>query len=331
MNREQSKPTEALDDYEYVSLYRTMVLIRRFQARALELRAARRIVGPVHPCTGQEAIATGICAALRVEDRVVSTYRGQGHAIAKGVDLTELTAELFGRRDGLNGGKAANHFSDPLNGLLLASGIVGGGVPIAAGAAMAIQLQGDDRVAVCFFGDGAMGAGVVHETLNIASAQRLPLVLVCENNSYQAGTRSEDVFPSTELARLAVGHELTAQTVDGNDVEAVRRAAVEAISGAREGRPSFLEMKTYLTSFHMQFDEPSRELRPPHELGEWIARDPLDLAETSLKARGIAHATLQRVREDVDTEIESAVIAAEASPWPSAEALFEHSHVASPA
>src|SRR5438105_971834 len=173
---------------ELVDMLRRMILIREFDQLAIELRKNRRIHGAVHPYVGQEAVAVGVCSALRVTDRVTSTHRGHGHCIAKGADIKRMMAELFGRVDGYCKGRGGSmHIADFAVGMLGANGIVGGGMPIASGAALAAQLEGRGDVAVCFFGDGATAEGEFHEALNISSLWKLPLVLVCENNQWQAG------------------------------------------------------------------------------------------------------------------------------------------------
>lgn len=304
---------------------RMMLFLRHYEERALELRAERRIVGPVHPYIGQEAIATGVCAALDDRDMIVTNYRGHGHALARGVDPLRLTAELFGRRTGLCGGRAAGHFSDSDRGVLAASGIVAGGVPLAAGAAMGAQLTGAGAVVVCFLGDGALGAGVVHEVLNIAAVQALPLVLVCEHNRYQSATRTEDVVPDLDLVRIAAGHRMSAYAVDGNDVHAVADAADAAVRRARGGKPTFLQMDTYLTTFHIQFDQPSREHRPPAELAEWLAHDPIDLLWRRMLAAGVDADLRARLHEQARHTVDDAVAWAHAAPLPEPADLFTHS------
>lgn len=303
---------------------RTMLFLRHYEKRALELRARRRIIGPVHPYIGQEAIATGVCAALDDRDMIVTNFRGHGHALARGVDPRRLTAELFGRRTGLCGGRAAGHFCDRDRGVLSASGIVAGGVPLAAGAAMGAQLAGAGAVVVCFLGDGALGAGVVHEVLNIAVVQALPLVLVCEHNRYQSAIRTEDVVPELDLTRIAAGHRMQAYDVDGNDVHAVAEAAEAAVRRARCGEPTFLQMDTYLTTFHIQFDHPSREHRPPAELAEWLAHDPIDLLWRRMLAAGVDADVRDRLHDQVRQTVDDAVEWAEASPLPEPADLFAH-------
>ncbi|MBQ1047587.1 thiamine pyrophosphate-dependent dehydrogenase E1 component subunit alpha [Micromonospora sp. C51] len=309
-----------------VAMFTSMVLIRVFEERMMELRTGGEVIGPVHPYVGQEAIAVGVCAALTQADSLVSHYRGHGHAIARGVDLDALTAELFGRAAGLCGGKAAALISDSRTNLLMSSGIVGAGVPVAAGAAMAAQVRGEPAVSVAFIGDGALGSGAVHETLTIAAVQRLPLVIVCEHNGYQAGNRTEEVYPEVSLLRLAEAHRVRAVGVDGNDVAAVATAARDAVHLTRGGEgPTFIEARTYLTRFHLQFERPSPEVRPSEEMAAWRARDPIDTARQSPPLRDrLSDADVEAIWERARERVERAVETARSSPWPAPEEAATH-------
>src|SRR5947207_7481627 len=232
--REPARVTS--DNGQLVEMLRRMVLIRRFDELALELRLAGRIHGVVHPYIGQEAIAVGVCANLRPTDRITSTHRGHGHCIAKGADIRRMMAELFGRRDGYCKGKGGSmHIADFDVGMLGANGIVGAGLPIAAGAAVAAQLEGSDGVSVGFFGDGATGEGPFHESLNIAALLKLPVIWVCENNQYAADTPVEAGLSARHVADLAAGYDMPGYVVDGNDVLAVYAAASRAVARARAG------------------------------------------------------------------------------------------------
>src|SRR5438552_16460202 len=221
---------------ECVEMYRQMMLIRHFEELALKLRQEGLIHGVVHSYSGQEAIAVGVCAHLRRTDRIVSNHRGHGHCIAKGADIKRMMAELFGRRDGYCKGKGGSmHIADFDVGMLGANGIVGAGLPIAAGAAVAAQLAGSDAVAVGFFGDGATGEGPFHESLNVASLLKLPVVWVCENNQYAAGTPIGAGLSAGNIADFAAGYGMPGYIVDGNDVLAVFAATQEAVQRARAG------------------------------------------------------------------------------------------------
>jgi TPP-dependent pyruvate/acetoin dehydrogenase alpha subunit len=301
--------------------HESMLLIRAFEEAAIELRHAREIVGPVHPYIGQEAIAAGVCLELAGGDRVVSHYRGHGHAISLGCSLRQLCAELLGREAGVCRGWAAGLVTDLNQGLLLSSGVVGAGAPIAAGAAVGAQLEGRGRVVAVFMGDGAFGAGVVHETLNLAVVQRLPIVFICENNGYQGPTRTEEVSSTTKFWKIAAAHGMAAIPVDGNDVEAMSEAARHGIERARTGSgPTFLDAQTYLTRFHLTFDKPSNERRPKAEMEAWIERDPLGRSRRRLQEEGLDERTMlgmeQGVRQSVDEAFEWARQQAWATTFP---------------
>src|ERR687895_1331538 len=212
-----------------IDLLRRMILIREFDELAIKLRTEGKIYGAVHPYVGQEAVAVGVCADLTHADRVTSTHRGHGHCIAKGADVKRMMAELFGRVDGYCKGKGGSmHIADFAIGMLGANGIVGGGLPIACGAALAAQLEDAGNVTACFFGDGATGEGEFHESLNIASLWKLPLVFVCENNQYGAGNAVASVRVVGDISTHAAAYGMPGVSVDGNDVLAVREVAREA-------------------------------------------------------------------------------------------------------
>ena len=214
-----------LDKAQAAEMLRTMILIREFDERAIQLRVAGKIYGAVHPYVGQEAVAVGVCANLTVKDRVTSTHRGHGHCIAKGADIRRMMAELFGRVDGYCKGKGGSmHIADFAVGMLGANGIVGGGLPIACGAALAAQLEGKGDATVCFFGDGAAAEGEFHEALNIASLWKLPIVFVCENNQYAANNAVAVQHPSVDIAAHARVYDMPGVVVDGNDVLEVRES-----------------------------------------------------------------------------------------------------------
>src|SRR5919199_968023 len=228
-------------------LYRTMRLIRTFEEKIDALRTSGQLQGSAHLYVGQEAVATGVCAQLNPDDYVASTHRGHGHAIAKGVDVARMMAELFGRTTGTNKGKGGSmHIADTSVGMLGATGVVGAGMPIALGAALAAKQRRARQVAVAFFGDGAMGQGVVYECLNMAAIWKLPQIFVCENNGYAESTPVEYAISSPELTDRVKGFNVPTISVDGQDVFAVYAAAGEAVERARRGEgPTFLECKTY--------------------------------------------------------------------------------------
>jgi acetoin:2,6-dichlorophenolindophenol oxidoreductase subunit alpha len=279
------------------ALYRTMRLIRRFEERAIELVRSGLIVGGIHPYIGQEAIAAGVCAALRRDDFITSTHRGHGHVLAKGADPARMLAELAGRVDGLNQGRGGSmHAADFAIGILGADAIVGAAAPIATGAAWAARQAGSDRVAVCFFGDGAVNQGVVFEAFNLAALWQVPIVFVCENNGFATSTRTEDAVAGTIVGRGAAFGMWT-RTVDGMDPETVLAAATEAVGRARDGDgPSLLECVTYRFDAHHTFEHSARpRYRTAEEVDAARLRDPVAVQGARLS---------DQVREAIDTEIE---------------------------
>src|SRR5687768_14729032 len=303
-----------------LSMLRKMILIREFDELAIKLRTEGKIYGAVHPYVGQEAVAVGVCANLTDADRVTSTHRGHGHCIAKGADVKRMMAELFGRVDGYCKGKGGSmHIADFAVGMLGANGIVGGGLPLATGAALAAQLERKGNVAVCFFGDGAVAEGEFHEALNISSVWKLPIVFVCENNQYAANNAIAVQHPITDVALRAGSYGLPGTTIDGNDVLAVSEATRGAVERARrrEG-PSLIECKTYRWYFHAMRNAPPPETRPAAEIAQWKERDPIARFTSDLVARGlVAPAELERLRQAIVAELAAAVAFAEASPFPS--------------
>jgi len=315
-----------LTNTELLELFGRMVLIRRFEERTLELRAAGRVHGVVHPYIGQEAVAVGVCSALRLDDRIVSTHRGHGHCIAKGANIDRMMAELFGRRDGYCRGKGGSmHIAAFEVGMLGANGIVAGGLPIAAGAALAARMTGSDGVSVGFFGDGATGEGAFHEALNVSTLWKLPVVWVCENNMYASSTPLSDSIPSPDVAQYGSGYGLPSVVVDGNDVLAVRQAAVEAVARARSGEgPTLIEAKTYRWTTHFVRDQPPRDGRPQAERDEWMRRDPIVLFGEELHGLDVLTPDLEEeIRGSVALRLEAAVEFAEASPYPEPAEAFE--------
>ncbi|HIP71610.1 MAG TPA: thiamine pyrophosphate-dependent dehydrogenase E1 component subunit alpha, partial [Anaerolineae bacterium] len=255
-------------------LYRRMVLVREFELRAIEERRRGLIPGFIHSCVGQEATAVGACAALTQEDVITSTHRGHGHLLGKGGDPKFMMAELAGRSSGYCLGRGGSlHIADFDSGILGANGIVGGGFPIAAGAALAFQMRKEKRVALTFFGDGAINEGTFHEAANLAGLWRLPLIFFCENNSYGEGTPQHKQAPITDLAIRAESYGFPGVIVDGNDVTAVYEATQTARRRALAGEgPTLIEAKTYRFRCHYEGDP--QVYRKPGELEAWQARDP---------------------------------------------------------
>jgi len=308
-----------LDTPQLARMLRTMILIREFDERAIALRVAGKIYGAVHPYVGQEAVAVGVCASLTVRDRVTSNHRGHGHCIAKGADIRRMMAELFGRVDGYCKGKGGSmHIADFAVGMLGANGIVGGGLPIACGAALAAQLEGQGNVTVCFFGDGAAAEGEFHEALNIASVWKLPILFVCENNQYAANNAVGVQHPRVDIAAHAAAYAMPGMIVDGNDVLEVDATTREAVARARRGDgPTLLECKTYRWHFHAMRAAPPPETRPADEIDAWKARDPIALLERHVLGRGLLSSDeISEMRKRVEADLDGAVAFAEQSPFP---------------
>jgi len=308
-----------LDTAQLAEMLRAMILIREFDELAIKLRVAGKIYGAVHPYVGQEAVAVGVCSNLATTDRVTSTHRGHGHCIAKGADIRRMMAELFGRVDGYCKGRGGSmHIADFAVGMLGANGIVGGGLPIACGAALAAQLEGKGAVTVCFFGDGAAAEGEFHEALNIASVWKLPIVFVCENNQYAANNAVSVQHARVEIAAHAGAYDMPGVVADGNDVLAVRAATGLAVARARRGDgPSLLECKTYRWHFHAMRATPPPETRSADEIASWKSRDPIARLERHVLAGGaLTAAEIAALRERVATDLDDAVAFAEASPFP---------------
>jgi TPP-dependent pyruvate/acetoin dehydrogenase alpha subunit len=303
------------------ALYRTVRLIRRFEERAIELVTAGDIVGGIHPYIGQEAIAAGVCAALRPDDLVTSTHRGHGHVLAKGADPARMLAELAGRVTGLNKGRGGSmHAADLSLGILGANGIVGAGGPIAAGAAWAARRDGSDRVAVSFFGDGAVSQGVFLESLNLAALWRLPVLFVCENNGYATTLTVADSVAGTIQGRAAA-FGIPSSTVDGMDPEAVLAATRGCVDLARSGGgPSFLECHTYRFDAHHTWEHKARvRYRDEAEVSRGRSRDPVHIQGARLP-----DAVRERVDAQIEAVLDEAVRFARESPKPDPADALDH-------
>jgi len=305
-----------------LNLYRTMLTIRRFEERVVIDYRSGDIPGIVHSYIGQEAVATGVCTNLRRDDRIISNHRGHGHCIAKGADLNRMMAEIYGRKTGYCKGKGGSmHIADFAIGMLGANGIVAGGLPAAAGAAMAAQLEGGDKVAVVFFGDGATNEGEFHEVLNLASIWKLPLVFACENNGYGVNTPVKVATGLDYVSKRAEGgYGIPGIIVDGNDVVAVYDATKKAVAGVRAGKgPVFLEFMTYRWRGH--YEQPGLpDLRPAEELAAWKNKCPVVCFERKLLKDGVAtQLKLKKINAEVMAQIQAAVDYALASPLPAPE------------
>lgn len=309
-------------------MLRTMQTIRRFEERASTDFLSGDIYGVVHCYIGEEAVAVGVCSALDDGDKIISTHRGHGHCIAKGADLDRMMAELYGREDGYCKGKGGSmHIADFDIGMLGANGIVAGGISIITGAGLAAQMDGENRVAVCFFGDGASNAGPFHESINIAASWKLPVVYVCENNQWAVNVPAARSVATPNVADRAAGYGIPGVIVDGNDVLAVHRAAQDAIARARAGEgPSLIECKTYRHRRHTErADQPDD--RPPEEVAAWMAedKDPITRLVHYLKAHQgqFSEEEWQAMDREILARIDKAVAFAKASPFPKNEAALD--------
>lgn len=314
-----------LDRARLAWMYRTMLRIRRFEERVKQLFRDARLRGSVHLYIGEEAVATGACAALRPDDYITSTHRGHGHCIAKGGRLDRMMAELYGRETGYCKGKGGSmHIADLDSGILGANGIVGAGIPIAVGAALGARILGRDRVALAFFGDGGANQGAFHEGINFAAVQKLPVVFVCENNLYSQTTPNKYTIAGGSVARRAEAYGIPGEQVDGQDVLAVYRSVKAAVDRARAGQgPSLIECLTYRFEGHFLGDPETYRAR--EEVQEWREkRDPIPLFAARLIAAGqFSQAELDQMDQEVLAEVEDAVRFAENSPPPRLEALWE--------
>jgi pyruvate dehydrogenase E1 component alpha subunit len=307
-------------------MYRRMFRSRSFEMAAIEKMKSGQIPGALHTSVGQEASIVGSCMALREDDYMVGNHRSHGHPIGKGARTDRLFAELMGKATGINSGLGGSmHLSDFSVGSLGETSIVGSGLPVAAGAALGSKLQGNDRVTLCFFGDGASNEGTFHESLNLAAIWALPVVFLCENNGYGELSAASVMVSVPDVAMRAAGYGIPGLTVDGQDVVAVYEAVTEAVTRARRGDgPSLVETKTYRFHNHA-FGLPVENYRDQAEIDEWRKRDPVDLFRARLLAEGVLDdGGIKGIEDEVAAEIEAAVAFAESSPYPSLDAAFEH-------
>ena len=312
-----------------VWIYERMRLIRSFEERVAKLFADGQIPGFVHLYAGEEAVAVGVCAHLDDHDYITSTHRGHGHCIAKGVPVNEMMAELFGRATGSCKGKGGSmHIADVSRGMLGANGIVGGGPPLAAGAALTARTLGSGAVAVCFFGDGAAEQGTTHEAMNLAAIWKLPVVFVCENNQFAESTPVSYHCAATSIADRAASYNIPGVLLDGYDVLAMLEAAGEAVGRARRGDgPSLLEAKTWRYFGHFEGDQIT--YRTAEQSAAYREHDPLVTFSAQATERGLlARSDLDRIDQQVEREVDEAIAFAERSPLPAPEDSLTDVYVA---
>ncbi len=310
----------SVDKNTALELYRTMLMIRRFEEKLFFLFSTRAMPGSMHQYNGEEAVAAGVCSCLNKSDYITSTHRGHGHCIAKGADVRNIMAEMFAKSTGCCKGMGGSmHIADFGVGMLGANGIVGGGLPHAAGAAWSSQYRGTQQVAVAFFGDGASNEGSFHESLNLAAVWKLPAIFVCENNLYGFSTYYRRSTPIENIADRAAAYGIPGIVADGMDVLAVREAAREAVDRARRGEgPTLIECKTYRYMGHSRFEKPC--YRTEEEVQEWKKRDPILCFPKVLKEQfSVTEEELRQVEAYVDEKIEDAVRFAQQSPDPEPE------------
>lgn len=308
-------------------LYATMLKIRLFEERIVDLYARGLVPGLAHLYIGEEAVAAGVCAVLREDDYITSTHRGHGHVIAKGADLKPMMAELFGKKTGYCKGKGGSmHIADMAIGILGANGIAGGGLPIAVGSGLSAKCRGTDQVTVSFFGDDASNNGTFHESLNLASLHKLPIVFVCENNLFGISTHQTKHQPIMDIAIRAACYDMPGTVVDGNDAVEVYGAASRAVRRARakEG-PTLIECKTYRWRGHHEGDpNQGGRYRTKEDIETWKVKDPIKgLADRLIRDKVVAKRKLSTIESDIVEQIDQAVAFATESQFPSPDDLYE--------
>lgn len=324
MTKPSSPRVPTYDRTFLLGLYERIVLIREFEERVKFLFLEGTMPGTIHQCQGQEATAVGVCAALQPGDYITSTFRGHGHALAKGLTVQELLDELFGATTGCCKGKGGSmHMGNMDKGMVPGIAIVAGGIPLAAGMALAFKMQKQPQVVACFFGDGAVAEGAFHEGVNMAAIWNLPVVLVCENNLYGASTHIGKVMKNPKISDRAAAYGFRGETVDGNDVLAVHAAAQRAVEECRAGKgPVLLELLTYRRTGHSRRD--ACHYQPKDEREAWFARDPIERFAAVLLARpDVKQADLDTIKAGIEQQIQAAVVNAQKAPQPTLANLTE--------
>ncbi|MGP0092427.1 MAG: pyruvate dehydrogenase (acetyl-transferring) E1 component subunit alpha [Xanthobacteraceae bacterium] len=305
-----------------LDLLKQMIRIRMFEAKCFELYTQEKIRGFMHLYDGEEAVAVGVIPVLEQRDRIVATYREHGQALVRGVPMTTTLAEMYGKREGCSRGRGGSmHLFDRATNFCGGNAIVGGGLPLAIGLALAARMRGEDVVTACFFGDGAVAEGEFHESLNLAALWSLPVLFVCENNLYGMGTALAIEESETDIQRKAACYGIAAEAVDGMDVVAVEAVARRAVNAVRQtGKPYFLECHTYRLRGHSMFD--TQLYRDKAEIDAWRLKEPIVRFRQWLEASNMLHPQdLARIESEVEAEIAAAVAYAEAGTWEPVEDL----------
>jgi pyruvate dehydrogenase E1 component alpha subunit len=307
-----------------VEIYGKMLQIRLFEEKVFELYGQNLVPGTIHLYAGEEAVAVGVCSSLRKDDYITSTHRGHGHCIAKGADLKRTMAEILGKSTGYCKGKGGSmHIADFKIGMLGATAVVGAGLPIAVGAGLSIRLGRTDQVIACFFGEGACNQGTFHESINMASTWKLPVIFVCENNLYAMGTAQSRVMNITNISDRAQAYGIPGFSIDGNDVLSVYETSQKTAARARNGEgPTLIECKTYRHKGHSRVDP--AKYRPKEEVGSWLAKDPIKrLKDRLLQNKVMTENGIREIDTKVADEIEEAVKYAIESDFPEPEEALE--------
>lgn len=328
--KKSGKVAPDFDKKTCLKWYRQMCLIRKFEQTVSELNRTGLVTGTAHLYIGMEAIAVGSCAVMGKDDLLTSTHRGHGHCLARELDPGRMLAEILGRADGYCRGKGGSmHIADISRGVLGADGIVGGGIPIAVGAALGRRIRHMSSIVLCFFGDGASNQGSFHEAINLSGVLRLPVIFICENNFWALSAPFAQTTAGRSVAKRAIAYGIPGEQVDGNDVEAVFRAVGEAADRARNGHgPSLIECLSYRWEQHSLFTR--AELRPRAEIKDWIQKDPIERYRKKLTTGRVAtQKELDKIAVEVAVELKSAVEFAKASPIPEPGIAFKDVEITS--
>ena len=312
----------------YLEWYRIMMLVRRFEEKSAQLYGKQKIKGFCHLYTGQEAVVAGMMSAITKDDKVITAYRDHGHALAMGMSANSVMAELYGKATGCSGGKGGSmHMFSKEHNFFGGHGIVGAQIPLGAGMALAEQYQGTKNVSICFFGDGAVRQGALHEAFNMAMLWKLPVIFICENNEYAMGTSVSRTTNMNDIYKIGLAYEMPSKQVDGMKCETVHEAVFEAAENAREGNgPTFLEIKTYRYRGHSMSDPAN--YRTKDELNSYKDKDPIETTKTTiLKKKYASEKALDEMEDKIIEDVEASVEFAENSPLPDPSELFKDVYV----